>query len=556
MAESAASARGTTLRIGEWTVDAAMLSLHRDDRTERLEPKVMDVLLLLARQPGTVVTRDDFEREVWGGRFVAYGALANAIAKLRRVLGDAGRDGEYIETVSKTGYRLVAEVHELSGAEAQPARAVSPERVSRRRVSSAFLALIMLAAAVAAFAWYLFSRSPAAGDVPGIAVLPFENLGDPAGEDYLANGITNDLITDLAKLRGLRVIARESAFAFRESSAGVREIAERLGVRYLVRGSVQRAADQLRINTALVDARADRVLWAERYERRIDALFALQDELVERVITALRLQLDPDERLHLARDYSRSLEAYDAFLQGQDHYARRSPEEHRLAEQAYRRAIELDPGFARAWAGLALMRSRGLIDGWDPDPPAALRESREFADRAETLAADLPQVQFVQGQLDLLERRYPDALARTGLAIDVNPGYADAHALRAWTLHFAGRPTQGLEAFEIASRLNPRIPVVYLLVRGALHYRLGNVESAIADFERGVAINPNYQQVRLWLAAAYVAAGRADDGRWQITELLALNPYISLGYLEANLPIEDAAYRDRLLNDLRTAGLE
>jgi len=549
-------------RIGEWHVDPQGLRLLGEGEERRLEPKTMALLLALMRQPGEVLTRDALEESVWQGRLVSYDAVANTVAKLRKALGDVDRERRYIETVSKTGYRLIAAVTVL---EPDQTRAQNEVLSTENKIAGMHqtryrgkLALVGAALLlVAGLAWWLWPELHQADPADnGIAVLPFENLGATSDQDYLANGITSDLITDLAKLHGLRVIARDSAFAIGDGSRTHGEIARDLGVRYLVQGSVQQSDGRLRINARLFDTRTEHLLWAERYEREVSDLFRLQDELVSRIVGGLELELAPAERERLGPDYRRSVAAYDAFLQGLEFYSRRSPENHQLAAQQYRRALEIDPRFARAYAGLALVRSRGLIDGWDPDPAAALREARSLADTAERLAPDSPQVLFVQSQLALVQRDFALAKDYARRAIALNPGYADAYAGLAWIRFFAGEAEAGLADIERAQQLNPRMPAVYLLVRGMLHYLRGDASQAITDLEQASIANPGYQQLRIWLAAVYMAAGRSEEARWQIDELLTANPNITLEYLRDNLPIADPAHLERLLADLRQAGLK
>lgn len=550
-------------RVGEWQVEPRGLRLLSEGEEKRLEPKTMALLLALMHQPGEVVTREALEGSVWRGRLVSYDAVANTVAKLRKALGDVGRERRYIETVSKTGYRLIAAVTRLNEPDQTRAQSevipTEAEITGTHRVGYrgklALVGVVLLL--VAGLAWWLWPELQEVDPADnGIAVLPFENLGNTRDQDYLANGITSDLITDLAKLRGLRVIARDSAFAFGDEGRTHGEIARDLGVRYLVQGSVQQSHGRLRINARLLDTRTEHLLWAERYEREVSDLFRLQDELVSRIVGGLKLQLAPAERERLGPDYRRSVAAYDAFLQGLEFYSRRSPENHELAAQHYRRALEIDPRFARAYAGLALVRSRGLIDGWDPDPAAALSEAKSMADTAEQLAPDSPQVLFVQSQLALLQRDFALARDYARRAIARNPGYADAYAGLAWIRFFAGEADAGLADIERAERLNPRMPAVYLLVRGALHYLRGDTDRAVTDLEQASIANPGYQHLRIWLAAVYTAAGRPDDARWQIDEVLTANPNITLEYLRDNLPIADPTYLERLLDDLRQAGLK
>ena len=247
---------------------------------------------------------------------------------------------------------------------------------------------------------------------------------------------------------------------------------------------------------------------------------------------------------------------YDELLQGNDHYGRRSFQDNELAKGHYRRAIELDPGFARAYAALALAYSRDAVDGWEPSARGAMERAAALVEQAAKLDPKVPQIYFVRSQITLYRRDYAEAVRQAEQAIALSPGYADAYALLAWVLHFAGRPAEGLDEMERAVRLNPTLPSIYRLVRGALHYSLGDYPSAIADLEPAIPMNPTYQMLRLWLAAAYAGSGRIEEAQWEAAELMALNPGFTLEYVKTVYPIRDPKYQERLIGDLRKAGIE
>ena len=551
---------------GDWLVDPDANEIHLGGKTLKLEPKVMRVLCLLAEHPGKVISREELESQAWSGMVVSYDAVSNTIIKLRKAFGDDSRNPRYIETISKSGYRLIAEVGQVQSAtpvaepersehSVQSTRPVSP----RKRLLPA---LTFLLAVVAVGLWLMSpendpprqTESPAPPK-PAIAVLPFDNLSGDPGQEYFANGITEDLITDLSKLSGLLVVARNSAFAYKGSVEDEQTIGRELGVDYLLKGTVQRSGGRVRINVRLTDSHTVNNLWAERYDREIDDIFAIQDELAAQIVSALEVEIAPEDRSRMARNYIASVQAYDELLKGLDHYGRRSFEDNELAKFHYERAIKLDPGFARAYAGLALVYSRDVVDGWDLAAHDSLERATELADEAERLDPSVPQIFFVKGQVELFRRNYEEAIRHAEHAISIKPNYADAHALLGWILHFAGRPSDGLASMERAVRLNPRVPSVYRLVRGALYYSQGDIDKALSDFEPAVDISPTYQQLRISLAAAYAAAGRLDEAQWESGELLALYPEFSVSYVERSFPIRDPGYLERFVADLRKAGL-
>jgi len=561
-----------TFRVADWTVDAPGNRLLRGGEEVRLEPRVMRVLVYLARHPGRVVSRDELEREVWSGMVVGYDAITNALIKLRRALGDDSRAPRLIETISKHGYRLIAEVGPApvaavgSGA-GGPAATAPPAparpRTARRPRLRPWMALAGLVLVIALGTLAILHRTggPAVpaetpARAPSIAVLPFDNLAADPARDYFANGLTEDLITDLSKVPALLVVARNSVFAYKDSDAPAERIGRELGVRFLLLGSVRREDRQLRLNVRLVDSQDARTVWAERYDRELTDIFRLQDELRSRIVAALKIELTPSTGLRPETSHAASVEAYDELLRGLDHYGRRSFEDNELAKAHFQRAIELDPGYARAYAALALAWSRDAVDGWTPAADEAMARAEDLARQALRRDPSVPQIYFIQAQIALYRGRHADAIRQTERAIELVPGYADAYALQAWILHFAGRPARGLEAMARAIRLNPRVPSIYRLVRGALYYERGDNARAIADLEQAVSMNPTFQMIRLWLAAAYAEAGRLDDAGWQAAEAMALNPDFTLAYIRRLYPIRDPEYLERFLGDLRRAGLK
>lgn len=522
----------------------------------------MEVLLALARQPGQVLSREELEQEVWRGRVVTDDALTNAIRKMRRALDDNPRQPRFIETIAKRGYRLNVSPTPIAG-DVVAGTATRGMKVARQPARRSWvLAGVLLAALTVLLAvWFWESSEPtipsnSEGDrAISLAVIPFDVLGDDPSQAYFAEGISLDLITELSRVPGLLVIAPGTVFSYRDTEADDRRIASELGVRYLIRGGVQRIGERIRINVRVLDTNGGQTLWAERFVGEGERLFRIQDQVVQGIARGLPGRLELPERTADRRGATESVAAYDEFLRGLDYFGRRSPENNRLAKQHYERAIALDPGFARAYAGLAMVYARDATDGWDPKPDIALSRASELTEKAQRLDPSLHQVYFVEGLLALFRRNYEAAIRSTDHAISIKPGYADAYALRAWIEHFDGRIAEGLASMEQAVRLNPRIPSVYHVIRGALHYAQADLDKAIADLEIAVEVNPSFQNARIWLTAAYAAAGRIEDAQWQSSEILALNPDFSSSHSLWAFPIRDPAYSDRFLRDLRRAGL-
>ena len=257
----------------------------------------------------------------------------------------------------------------------------------------------------------------------------------------------------------------------------------------------------------------------------------------------------------LARRPTTSVTAYDHYLRGLEEHGRRSSEQNRSARAHFERAIELDPRFARAYAGLALTHSRDAIDGWTLTPSRSIEQAAEWADRAAAMDPSLPQVHFVSGQVDLFRRRHREAVEATRRAIRVDPNYADAYALSAWILSYAGRPEDALAAMETAMRLNPRPTGSYLEVLGEIRFVQGRYAESADVFRQVLDINPAYTRARMWRAAALALAGEIDQAEWEADELRVLSPDFSLARLEFAFPFRDPRMLQRLLDGLREAGL-
>jgi adenylate cyclase len=399
------------------------------------------------------------------------------------------------------------------------------------------------------------TSSPPVPERPSVAVIPFGNLGRAPDDDYFANGITADLITDLSKLKRLLVIAPQTTFAYRDTDAEPAGVSSMLDVDYLVTGSVQRLEQTLRINVRLIGARGGQALWGERYVGKLSDLFSMQDRIATAVVSALELELAPDEQRKLASRSTASIAAYDAYLRGLEAHGGRSEAQNRIARSHFGEAVALDPQFARSYAGLALTYSREAIDGWTSNPSNSLTQAARYADKAASIDSLLPQVHFVTGQIRLFQYRHGEAIAAAERAIEVNPNYADAFALLAWTLNYAGRPEKAVLALNMAMRLNPRPPASYLEILGEIYFAQGRYKDSADTFQSVLDTNPAYLRARLWNAAALVRAGSRDLAEWEIEEALVASPQLALARLASAFPFKDPRLQETVLSALRHAGL-
>ena len=392
-------------------------------------------------------------------------------------------------------------------------------------------------------------------DKPSIAVLPFVNMSDDPKQEYFSDGITEDLITDLSKISGLFVIARNSVFIYKGRSVKVEEVGRELGVRYLLEGSVRKAGDRLRITAQLVDAIKGYHLWAERYDRELRDIFALQDEVAQKIVAALAVTLTEDEQKRLVHRETENLEAFDYYLRGEEYKNRFTKEANIQARQMFERAIDLDPRFALAYTELALTYVDDWCMGWSEDPQS-LERGLECAQRAIALDDLLPRAHRTLGHIYLWKKRHEEAIAAVEKAIALDPNDADGYAELGRILTFAGRPQEADEQVKTAMRLNPHFPVWYLYALGQVHALTGRYEEAIEVLKRALIRNPDFLPTHILLAFIYGERGRKEEARAEVAEIRRISPHYSLEVVRETVPFKDRAMLEGALEALRRAGLK
>ena len=551
--------------VDDWHIDPATGRIQRQDTVVKLEPKVMTVLICLARQAGAVISREQLESTAWSGMVVGYDSLASTIIKLRRAFGDDSKNPRIIETVPKKGYRLIARVKPAQAADknkVSPAEPDTPKSLLSP-IKRVLIGLITGAVLIPIVAWLFtgplpLDSSPAIREVngkPAIAVLPFKNISNDPEQDYFSDGMTADLITDLSKISGLSVIARNSVFAYKNSDVDVRDIGAELGVNYVIEGSVRKAGDIVRISARLIDSDKGYNLWADRFDGTLRNVFALQDEVTAKIVASLEVKLTETERVQLAHKYTHSIEAYDYFLHGWQHLWEFSKDGNINARDYYLKAVELDENFARAYANLAITYVYDFMYGWSDTSEQSLEQANLNAHKAIELDASLPQVHWAMGLTELYSKKYQKALYAAEKAIVLEPNFADGYGLLAAILNFAGNPQQALIEMQKAMRLNPRHPFIYKVICGEIYFNLHDYNHAIDYFTQALARNPQAQEPRLWLAAAYAHVGRIDDANWELEEIHIADENLSIERIEQVIPFRDPRQRKHLIDGLYKAGL-
>jgi TolB-like protein/DNA-binding winged helix-turn-helix (wHTH) protein/Tfp pilus assembly protein PilF len=544
-------------RIAEWTVDPASNQLARGEQAVRLEPKVMEVLVYLASRPGEVVTREELEATVWAGTIVGYDSVTSAIQKLRKAFDDDPKQPRIVETLSKRGYRLVATVSPLDerSRDTQVDAAVSVPSQNQWLPTTlpTLLVLIMVAIGVLWWAnpWETADDTVLEESSPkSIAVLPFENLGNDPEQEYFADGITDDLITELAKYPNLLVIARDSTFLYKN------RLADKLNVRFILRGSVRREGEQVRVNVQLIEAATESHIWAERYEGRMSSVFEFQDNIARKVGSALVVKVSTGKQQDFGIPLTNNPQAYDNFLYGRQHfYLFANKSENEKAREFFQKAIEFDPDFAMAYAMLAWTHAFEAMNGWSDARESSLQRSQDLATKAITLQEGIPIAHFVSGLAHREMGEHVEALTEAQKAIEYDPNYANGYVLLATLLYYTGRPQEGLERIQKAMLINPHHPYNYTFHLGQAYFILRRYDEAIAAFQQGLATNPAAERLHVWLAAAYAQYGEIDEAEWEADQVLTLNPEFSIQRLQQAFPFRDPADREHFLGGLRKAGL-
>jgi adenylate cyclase len=397
-------------------------------------------------------------------------------------------------------------------------------------------------------------RHPPLPDKPSIAVLPFDNMSGDSEQGYFADGITEDIITDLSKVSGLFVIARNSTFAYKGQAPDIRKVSRDLGVRYVLEGSVRRAAGRVRINAQMIDGTTGGHLWAERYDRDLEDIFAVQDEVTRTIVAALKVKLTAGEEAMRGPRGKVDPEAYDLLVRAGQTMLRLQPDAAAEARQMLERVIEIDPGLALAYARLSMITFADYANQWNGATAGNLTRALELARKAVDTDANEPQG-YISLALALAWMRDLDEAARAAehaLALDPNSG--DAHTALGNMREFQGRPEDAVVLYESAYRLDPQFDMTLHFLGRAL-LSLGRYDEAEAAFRRRLGLAPRSDMSRFYLACLYGSTTRHEEARRIWGEMMEVNPGFSVEHLKRALPYRDSHLLDRVMEGLHHAGI-
>jgi TolB-like protein len=508
-------------------LDTDRRELRRGTALVAVEPQVFDLLVHLVRHSDRVVSKDELLATVWHGRIVSESALFNRINAARRAIGDAGDEQRLIKTLPRKGLRFVGNVRDDEPAAAASSHATPP----------------------ASPALSLPGR-------PSIAVLPFANMSGDPDQDYFADGISEDLITGLARIRWLFVIARNSTFVYKGRAVDVNQVSRQLGVRYVLEGSVRRSGNRLRISVQLVDTLTGTHHWAERYDRELGDMFAVQDEITRSVAAAIEPYLLAAEGI---RTFSRSaddLDAWELVARAQTHFWRLTREDCAAAVEPLKRAVDAYPDYAPARGLLGFCQVFSAHMGWI-DRQQGLPAGRQQAIRAIALDDRYPWGHIALAYWAMMERRTEESIAAFRRAVSLNPNSAAAHSHLSRGFAFAGRDREAIAHGEEAIRLSPLDPEMALFL-GAIavaHYAAGRYDEAIERSLEAQRLRPGFQGSRRLLCAGLAQAGRIDEARSLLTTIQREQPELTLAWIRANVPYQTPELMERYLQGFRVAGL-
>ncbi|HEX2150465.1 MAG TPA: winged helix-turn-helix domain-containing protein [Stellaceae bacterium] len=526
----------------DFLLDPDRRELRRAGALIAVEPQVFDLIEYLVRHRERVVTKDELLDTIWNGRAVSESTLTSRINAARRALDDSGDEQRLIRTVARKGFRFVGAVRDVQGETAPASGSAQSAGTGSAGIGS--------------------GGTRAAGDLtapdrPAIAVLPFANMSGEPEQEYFSDGISEDMITALSKLRWFFVIARNSSFVYKGKAVHMKQVAEELGVRYVVEGSVRKSGDRVRITAQLNDVVTGSHIWAERYDRALTDVFAVQDEITENIVASIEPQLYAAENFRAQRKPPDNMDAWDLVMRGLSHYWRVTREDHLVAQALLEKAIAIDPDYGQALGVLASSYAFTAHMGW-MDMAAAMPNAERAAHAAIRADSEDAWAHNALGHVYLFQRRFDDSLAEFEAALQLNPNFALAHGYYGLSLSYSGRWREADASARHALRLSPRDPfsAVYMGIAAYAQFLGGHYDEAMRLAREALRQRSDFVGAHRVLTAAAGMAGSADAAKAALEACRRAQPNISLAWLATQMPIKEARDREHYLEGFRRAGLD
>ena len=512
-----------------YALDTDRRELQRGTGVVPTTPQVFDLLDYLIRNRERVVSKDDLVSAIWKGRIVSDAALTTRLNAARSVIGDSGEEQRLIKTLPRKGFRFVGAVHETN-------RPSGTESVPDSRFESSTPALAL-------------------PDKPSIAVLPFENLSGDPEQEYFADGMVEEITIALSRFKSLFVIARNSSFTFKGRAVDIKEVGRQIGVRYVLEGSVRKASTKVRIAGQLIDAVTGAHIWADRFERDLTDIFALQDEVTVAVVSAIQPKLLQTEIAMAMRRRPENLTAYDYYLRALPQFNLETREGLRETIRLAHRALELDPMFGLAAALAGGCHMRNVVWGYAADPQFDRKEAVRLSRLALSVDDDDPDALAAASVISaFMVGDRESGIEMSDRAVALNPNSFDAWNARGWVYKVAGLPEEAIRSLERAMRMSPVDPRLYQVFSGmALALiELRRFDEAIVAAKKAQRQRPSYPPAHYCLASAFAHLGRDAEAREAAARLLEVDPAFTIS---ARMGRRRQAHMKLLIEGLRKAGL-
>ncbi len=514
----------------DFQFDPAAGGLSQSGQPIALEPQAIRLLEVLIRHRDRIVSKEDLIEEIWDGRAITDAALNTRVRSVRKALGDAATTSKYIKTFPKRGFQFVAKVTTGTAATQAPSNQL-------RRIMIVTAMAVVVAAVFIAMTLFTMKPKALATGKPSVAVVQFENLDGQNGAQYFVDGLTDDLIAHLSRHRELFVVSRATMFSYAKGSNTPVEIARDLGVGYVVRGSVRRDGEQVRVSGELIDIDANKTIWAETFDRKLTDIFAVQDEISQAIAGQLLPEIYASDAVRVRDKPTDDMGAWDLYLRGRNSQEIYSKDAQEVAVRYAQQAIDRDPEFATAYSLLARALGTMFFFQWAENPHDTLVSATEAAKRAIELDDQDAQAHAALGYLYRFTGDADPAIANLERAVALNPNDARIRLEFAHTLDWFRFQDRALPQIDMALKLSPRDPLLQNMYfyKGHILFHLGRHEEALeAARQLGTVATSNTWRVfhHLLRAANLIELGRPEDAMDEIEAALAINPKLSVSAMQ------------------------